>query len=267
MINFACISPHPPMIVPTIGSKAQRQKVKKTTNSLEKLGEKLQRKNLDTLLIISPHLPLNPKKISIFANENFRGDLKKFRDFRSQFSYPGNPKLAKKLNKKLKEEGFPSKEKDLKKLDHGSLVPLYFLTQRKEKESINLIPIAFCDVNLKKHFKAGELVGKILKKSEVKIGVCASGDLSHRLKKGAPAGYSPKGEKFDKKLVKLLKEKKIEKIINLDEKLVQKAGECGLRSIVILLGILEAQTTWSPQVLSYQGPFGVGYLTANFRLS
>lgn len=46
------------------------------------------------------------------------------------------------------------------------------------------------------------------------------------------------------------------------------AGECGLRSFSFLLGILEeSKINWKPEVLSYEGPFGVGYLVANFRLN
>ena len=47
----------------------------------------------------------------------------------------------------------------------------------------------------------------------------------------------------------------------MDERLVSVAGECGLRSILILLGILSGNKI-KPEVLSYEGPFGVGYLVA-----
>jgi aromatic ring-opening dioxygenase LigB subunit len=40
----------------------------------------------------------------------------------------------------------------------------------------------------------------------------ASGDLSHRLTKDAPAGYHPKGQEFDNLLVELLKKKQVEEI-------------------------------------------------------
>jgi len=49
----------------------------------------------------------------------------------------------------------------------------------------------------------------------------------------------------------------------MNEKLISDAGECGLKSIAILLGILEG-IKYEPQILSYEGPFGVGYLTAEF---
>lgn len=254
------------MIVPTIGEERQRKKVKKTTESLNELGEKLKKKDLDTLFIISPHLPLRRASFSVFSNENFAGNFKKFGDFETQFSYPGDPDLAEKINEKIEEKEVPSKERELEKLDHGSLVPLFFLLQKNKEKSLGLVPFAFCDVDLETHFRAGEAIGEVIAESNQKVGICASGDLSHRLKEGAPAGYHAKGKEFDKKLVELIKEKKTKKILNLDKDLIQKAGECGLRSVIVLLGALRAKENWEPNVLSYEGPFGVGYLTADFRL-
>jgi len=89
--------------------------------------------------------------------------------------------------------------------------------------------------------------------------VIASGDLSHRLSPSAPAGYSPKGEIFDNLLKELLSSKDTSGILNLDKELVEEAGECGLRSIMILLGILEKQN-YKFKLLSYEAPFGVGYM-------
>ena len=57
-------------------------------------------------------------------------------------------------------------------------------------------------------------------------------------------------------------------ILNMGEELVEEAGECGFRSIIILLGALSnlQQTTYNLQLLSYEGPFGVGYLIANVKI-
>ena len=63
-----------------------------------------------------------------------------------------------------------------------------------------------------------------------------------------------------------LKKKDIENFLKLDEKYPE-AGECGLRSFSFVLGILEESgINWHPEILSYQGPFGVGYLVMNFKL-
>ena len=106
----------------------------------------------------------------------------------------------------------------------------------------------------------------MLSEKNKKIAVIASGDLSHCVTKDAPAGYSPRGKEFDEKLVELITNKNITGILKIDQGLIEEAGECGLRSIMILLGLLE-RINYTPEILSYEAPFGVGYLVANFKLN
>ena len=50
----------------------------------------------------------------------------------------------------------------------------------------------------------------------------------------------------------------------MDPVMVNEGGECGLRSIIIAMGSLDGYNI-SSQVLSYEGPFGVGYGVAMFE--
>jgi AmmeMemoRadiSam system protein A len=71
------------------------------------------------------------------------------------------------------------------------------------------------------------------------------------------------GEVFDRKLTEAVAASDIRAIMDMDESMIDRAGECGLRSIVILLGTLDGIDA-KPEILSYEGPFGVGYLVASF---
>ena len=198
-IVFACFSPHPPLLLPDIGSPEDREKVKKTINSLEILGKKLKETNPDFIIISSPHP------------------------------------------------------------DWGFNVPLYFIAknfQRKiEKVLINLESPQF-------YFEKG----RRLLIPDSKIALIASGDMSHCLKEDGPYGLHPDGPKFDQALIESLKKKDIENILKLDDQ-YPGAGECGLRSFAFILGILEAaKIDWQPEILSYESPFGVGYLVVDFKI-
>jgi AmmeMemoRadiSam system protein B len=103
-------------------------------------------------------------------------------------------------------------------------------------------------------------------KSDRRIAVIASGDLSHRLSLTAPAGFSPRAKEFDKKLIQLLKQKKADGVLTMDPELIEIAGECGLRSIIMLLGIVK-NMKYEFEVLSYEAPFGVGYLVGQFTFA
>jgi AmmeMemoRadiSam system protein A len=94
----------------------------------------------------------------------------------------------------------------------------------------------------------------------------ASGDLSHRLTPDAPYGFRPQGPLFDRLVIDALRARAWEQIEALDPDLVEEAGECGLRPLAILLGAGRAANLQS-QVLSYEGPFGVGYPVVAFTAS
>jgi AmmeMemoRadiSam system protein A len=78
------------------------------------------------------------------------------------------------------------------------------------------------------------------------------------LKPGAPSGYSPDGAVFDKALVASLRAGDPAPLFALSPETRKNAGECGFRPSLALLRL-----TRSPlRVLSYEGPFGVGYCNA-----
>jgi AmmeMemoRadiSam system protein B len=152
------------------------------------------------------------------------------------------------------------------KMDYGASVPLHLLT--KNMPDVKIVSLSFAhDLSLEDHFKLGEYINKVIKNSAKRIALIASGDLSHRLKKTSPAGYSPKGAKFDNKLIEYLNDPETvkENVLNMDANLIKDASECGLKSIVILLGVLSG-FVYKPKMLAYQTDLGIGYLTMDFKL-
>lgn len=263
MLKFAAICPHPPIIIPTIGSPIDLEKASQTIKGMEKLSEELSKVKPETLLVISPHGPLD---FDYFTINNFpilAGHFYNFGDFQTELIFKNDLDLVKKIEKECKKEKMPLKILSLKEIDHGSLVPLFYLSQKYPNFKIVLLTFSYLDREV--HFEFGKLLFKVIKKSKENIGIIASGDLSHRITPDAPAGFSPKGKEFDEKLIKLLKEKKIQEILNLDPNFIEEAGECGYRSIVILLGALN-KLNWKTEIISYQSPFGVGYLVANLKI-
>jgi AmmeMemoRadiSam system protein A len=94
-----------------------------------------------------------------------------------------------------------------------------------------------------------------------KVAVVASGDLAHRLTIDAPAGYSPRAKEFDEKVLSAVQELNVKELLKIKQELIDDAGECGLRPIFFLLGVLGG-LSFSSDILSYEGPFGVGYAVA-----
>lgn len=202
MIIFACFSPHPPILLPGVGSKKDQEQVKQTIVNLKLLGKKLKRTKLEKIIISSPHD------------------------------------------------------------DWGFNVPLYFLTP-DFKGGIETYLTGLEEPKF--YFKEGKEIYKSkIQNQKSKIALIGSGDLSHRLKSDGPYGLHPDGPKFDQALIKCLEEKEIEGLLRLGEQFPE-AGECGLRSFAFILGVL-SNIDYEPEILSYEAPFGVGYLVANFKL-
>lgn len=263
LLNFAAITPHPPIIIPTIGSPADLKKVKKTIDGMEKLAEIFAKTEPQTILVISPHGPVDFNQFSIVNSPTLAGHFYNFGDFQTELIFKNDEKLIEAIEKECQEQKIPLRLVNFKDLDHGVLVPLYYLSQKLP--NFKLVPLAYSFLDLEAHFKFGKVLKSIIDKQQSKIGIVASGDLSHRLTPDAPAGYTPQGKEFDNFLIGLLKKKDIKGILNIDPALVEEAGECGYRSIITLLGALNG-LDWQPEILSYEGPFGVGYLTANFQI-
>jgi MEMO1 family protein len=261
MIKFASICPHPPIIVPTIGNPSDLKQVSKTIESMNSLAQKLKTSEAETLLIISPHGPLDFNQFTIIDSPLLLGHFYNFGDFKTELIFKNDLEKIKLIEKECSLKDIPLRKIKEKELDHGSLVPLYFLSQKAPK--IKVIPIGYSDMSTKEHFQFGKSIKEALRKE--KVAVVASGDLSHILSKESPAGYSKRGKEFDEKLISFLEEKNIEEILNMDSILIEEAGQCAYNSIIILLGILN-ETEWKPEILSYQDPFGVGYLTANMKI-
>jgi len=265
MINFAAITPHPPIIIPTIGKPSDLEVVSKTIEGMEKLAEKFGKAKPETLILISPHGPLDLHNFTVINSPVLAGHFYGFGDFQTELVFRSNEKLIERIKKECQNSQIPLRTLKLKELDHGSLVPLYYLS--KGYPNFKLVPLTFSYLDLQSHFKFGQILNRVIGRElfSAKVGIAASGDLSHRLTPEAPAGFSPKGKDFDEKLVELIKKKDVKGILNLDPDFVEEAGECGYRSIAILLGALDG-LDWQPEILSYEGPFGVGYLVANFKL-
>lgn len=266
MLSFAALVPHPPIIIPEIGGD-ETKKVSQTIKAMQKLAQALKKSSPDTIIVISPHGLVYPDRINICGMGNLKGNLLQFGAINLKFKFKNDLELAEKLAAEAEKNGVQTllyhNSDSLFELDHGIVVPLYFLTKALKKE-IKIIPITYSYQEKGLLFAFGEIIQEVCQKSKKKIALIASGDLSHRLIQTAPAGYSESGKEFDKLLLDYLKAKDTQGILEMDDDFIEEAGECGYRSLLILLGAIK-KLNWQPEILSYEGPFGVGYTVVNFK--
>ncbi len=262
MLTFAAIVPHPPILIPRIG-KNNLQKLKKTVQAFDILEEDLNQANPDTLIVISPHGEINFNAFTINTNQIYSANFEDFGDFQTKLSFKSDLGFINHLKGK-NETKLPLQLILQENLDHGAAVPLYYLTRKVQDQRI--VPINYSFLSYAKHLEFGELIKEAIFSTDKKYAIIASGDLSHRLSLQAPSGFSPSAKDFDKKLIQFLKKKSVQGILDLDPAVIEDAGECGLRSFLILLGAVK-NMSYEFEVLSYESPFGVGYLVGEMKFA
>ncbi len=262
MLVFAGITPHPPLLIPDIGKK-EIAKVEQTKKALNKLEEDLYLSKPDVIVVISPHGSLFPDAFCLNANTNFSSNFAEFGDLKTKLNWQGEPSLASTIAHAANDLNMRVQLISEELLDHGTTVPLFYLTTHLP--NCRILPVGYSLLDNKQHLDFGELMKESFMNTSKRVAVIASGDLSHALATGAPAGFSPAGTKFDQDVIELLENHNTLGFSKLDPKLVEEAAECGYRSILILLGILQG-VNYNFKNYSYEGPFGVGYLVGNFVL-
>ncbi|MBI2444424.1 MAG: MEMO1 family protein [Candidatus Magasanikbacteria bacterium] len=261
-LAFAAITPHPPLLLPTIGAN-QADKLTATRNALARLEEELYLAKPNLLIIISPHGNLLEDAFTVNAAPELETDLRDFGDLTTRLTFKGTADLPHRIRGAAKAEGIPTVLISERRLDYGAGVPLYFLTPHLS--GITIIPLGFSRLDYKTHFTFGTLLKETIMKSNKRVALIASADLSHALSSEAPAGFAAAGSTFDATVQECLATGNTTALLQLDPAAVQPAAECGLRSILILLGALR-HVNYTYEAYAYEAPFGVGYLTANFSL-
>ncbi|SHM68268.1 uncharacterized protein, PH0010 family/AmmeMemoRadiSam system protein A/AmmeMemoRadiSam system protein B [Caldanaerovirga acetigignens] len=262
------LMPHPAIMIEEVGKK-ETLKVKNSIEAAHRVGEEIVRLKPETIVIISPHGPVFQDAICVY-DFPLKGDFAEFGVPELTLEFVPDEQLKAEVLKKANEKKIPTVKSSIinysryglkKKLDHGVMVPLYFIT--RHTADIKLVPMSFGMLPYEDLYTFGKAIGEAAESLDKKVVVVASGDLSHRLLPGAPAGFDPEGKVFDEKLISILERFDLDALYDMDQDLIERAGECGLRSIWIMLGTLDGREV-KAEVLSYEGPFGVGYCVAAF---
>ncbi|MFC1994010.1 AmmeMemoRadiSam system protein B [Chloroflexota bacterium] len=263
-IVFGCIVPHPPLLITEIGG-GREVEISATIRAMQQLTCELAEKQPETVIVISPHGQSLYDSMGIAMVKSIHGSMRRWGAQSVDHDFENDLDLMVELKEEARASGIPLESigDNEYQLDHGVMVPIYYLIAGMS--GVPLVPLTFCWLPLSVHFSFGQAIRRTAERLNKRVAVVASGDLSHRLFPGAPAGYDPLGQVFDKKLTEAIASYDVPEVLNFDGDLIEHAGECGLRSFIILLGALDGLEVKS-RVLSYEGPFGVGYLVASFDI-
>lgn len=256
------IVPHPPIILPEVG-KGEEKKIQKTIDAYREAVHRIAVLQPETIIVISPHSVMYADYFHISPGSHAQGNMERFHAPGCRLEGQYDTEFVQALVKKAGITGIPAGtlgERD-SRLDHGTLIPLWFLNQ--EYTDYQFVRIGLSGLPLITHYQLGQCIAEAAEELNRKTAIIASGDLSHKLTREGPYGFAPEGPRFDQEVTSAMAEGNFLKFLTFDETFCDNAAVCGLPSFTMMAGALDGKQIAS-ELLSYEGPFGVGYAVAVF---
>ena len=259
-IVFGCISPHPPIIVREVG-QGREWEARRTIEALEQVARGMARHRPETAILISPHCPLRRDAFGVLVARRSEGSFQDWGAPGVIMSFENDLEAVALIREEAQAMGVPVEP--LRRwnggLDWGCTVPLYYL--RPGLAGARLVPLTVSLLPPREHFRWGQAVGRAAARLGRRVAVIASADLSHCLHRDGPYGYDPAGPAFDEAMQRAVAQWGVEAVLSMEPAPRERAKEDAVPSVSFLMGALDGLQV-RPQVLSYEGPFGVGYMVA-----
>jgi MEMO1 family protein len=267
------VMPHPPIIIPEVGGDRLAE-ADATVQGAHLVREKTAALAPDTIVLLSPHAPMAARQMGVSLASSYEGTFAYFGAPGVAVEATGDQALGEAIMERAAGHGIPvlatASPREAVELDHGAMVPLVYLMGGLERPC-RLVVLSFSQLGVQEHVRFGVAVGEALLEARGRIVYVASSDLSHRLLPGSPNGYDPRGVQFDRLIADSFAAGDWAALLSIDPGMRAAAGECGYRSLAVLSGLVEAVEAAGAltdnHLLSYEGPFGVGYLVGEVEIA
>ncbi len=261
-LQAAFIVPHPPLIIPAVG-RGKETGIQATIDAYDEVAQQIAALKPQTIVVTSPHATAYRDYFHISPGSSAQGDMRRFDARDTELSCRYDTELASRISTLAAAEHFPAGtegERD-PSIDHATYIPLYFID--KFYQDYEVVRIGLSGYGPMEHYHLGQLITQAADQLDRRVVLVASGDLSHKLTYDGPYGFAPEGPAFDEQITEAMVQGDFMRILSFDEGFCDKAAECGLRSFQIMAGALDGKSV-DARLLSYEGPFGVGYAVASF---
>ena len=275
----AFMVPHPPIMLPEVGH-GEEEKISATCEAYNKVADEIAELKPETIIISSPHSIMYADYFHISPGSKASGDMSRFRAGQVSFTAEYDTELVSAMCDIIRSGGpdsdvtnaigdalheFPAGtqgERD-PSLDHGTLIPLYYIC--KKYTDFKLVRIGLSGLPLALHYQMGQIIQQAVEKTGRRAVYVASGDLSHKMKEDGPYGYVPEGPQYDERIMQVCGSGDFIKLFEFSDNFCEKAAECGHRSFVMMAGALDGLSVKAQQ-LSHEATFGVGYGICRFEV-
>lgn len=242
---YACVCPRSAALPRDDGRRSSR-----TEDALRRAAEELASYRPETLLLIGSRGAGQREKIGLVsAKELFAR--------RGAAAWPVDAELVARIAEVAAEEAVPVTA--LRRwggdLDEDcALLPLL----GDVIEDCRLLLVAASRLAPRYHFEFGRAVGRAIDAYDRRVAIVCCAELSHR-SAGAPTDRA--GPAFDEHYRRAFEAWDVKWLVHADADLRRRAGEDAVAQTAVLMGALSGSRI-QPRVLSYEAPFGAGWLVA-----
>ena len=258
----AFVLPHPPLIIPEVGCGREKG-IQDTIDACEEVGRRIGELAPNTLVISSPHATMYRDYFHISPGKGARGSFAAYGAPEASYEAVYDAELARAWADECAAQGLSAGtdyERDAR-LDHGTMIALHFIMPHCE--GCEVVRVGLSGLSPEDHYRVGEALQTVASRLGRRVVYVASGDLSHKLLASGPYGFAPEGPEFDERIAHDFATGDLVDVLAMDPSLAERAAECGLRSFQMMTGALH-RTAIRSELLSHEGPFGVGYGVASF---
>ena len=260
--RVAVLMCHAPIVIPSIGGDRAFE-CAETTKAMAAAAQAVVASGVETVVVVSPHTPRHREAFGYVVGQTLRGDFHTFGIRGLENSFRADAAATATVARHTERAGLSMAPTRTLGLDHGALVPLWFLQQAGFKGRVAVFGFPWESEPECSH-RFGAALSTAMDTLERSWGLIASGDMSHALKQGAPAGFHPKAHLFDEAVVTCLHEGRTGDVAHIAPDLRNLAAEDVVESLETADGALGPDQI-GRRFLSYEAPFGVGYLVAILR--
>ena len=253
-VVFAGLMPHAPILVPGVGGD-RRSEAASTSAAMTEVARRAVAARPDAVVLISPHSPRQPGAFGIWWTKSLRGSLEEFGSPRDAIELPIDRGLAECIEVEARRLGVSTWRIAEGFLDHGAVVPLCYLAGAGWSGPTVVLGL---DGGPSSPANLGRALAAAARSLHRRISIVASGDMSHRLTPSAPCGFHPAGRRFDDTFIALLRTGAGDAVLHLDPRLQESAAEDVVDATAAACAAAEGRAD-GRSVLSYEGPWGVGY--------
>jgi len=256
--------PHPPLAVPSVGRGKESKGIPETLAAMNEVADEIAELKPETIIYITPHSILYSDYFHISPGNKANGDLRRFGAPQETFETFYDEELVREIERIAHANDIPAgtQGEREKNLDHAVTVPMWYINRKYT--NYRSVRVSQSGLAPSEHYMLGQIIAKAIETTRRKVVIVASSDLSHKLNKDAPNGFSPEGPEFDAYITDALKKGDFLALLSIPHSLRERAGECGYNSLTILAGCFDKLNVES-KLLSYEGTFGVGYAVASFK--